>query len=222
MTTVELSRSPRRVVLQGVRWEVYQELRNLPENDHVRMTYDEGVLEMMSPSALHEHWSDLIGRLIGVWTLELSIDIMSCGSMTVSRKDLQKGFEPDKCYYVEHEPQMRRKFAEDARAELDFKVDPPPDLAIEVDVSRSSVGKRKLYAAFGVPEVWRYDGQRLEVLTLGPEQGYLPSAKSLCFPGIPLDEMTRILGRMNTESETVLVRSFRDHVRREIVRDLPS
>ena len=186
------------------------------------MTYDEGVLEMMSPSALHEHWSDLIGRLIGVWTLELSIDIMSCGSMTVSRKDLQKGFEPDKCYYVEHEPQMRRSLPRTARAELDFKVDPPPDLAIEVDVSRSSVGKRKLYAAFGVPEVWRYDGQRLEVLTLGPEQGYLPSAKSLCFPGIPLDEMTRILGRMNTESETVLVRSFRDHVRREIVRDLPS
>jgi Uma2 family endonuclease len=180
------------------------------------MTFDEGVLEMMSPSALHEHWGDLIGRLIGVWTLELSIDIMSCGGMTVSRKDLQKGFEPDKCYYVQHELQLRHK------TELDFAVDPPPDLAIEVDVSRSSVGKRKLYAAFGVPEVWRYDGQRIEVFTLGPKRRYLPSAKSLCFPGIPLDEMTRTLGRMNTESETVLIRSFRDYVRREFVRDLPS
>jgi len=215
MTTVELPRSPQRLVLQGVRWEVYQELRNLPENDHVRMTFDEGVLEMMTPSASHEGWSYLIGRLIDVWTLELSLDIKSCRSMTVSRKDRQKGFEPDNCYYVQHASQIRHRLAGHARAELDFAADPPPDLAIEIDVSRSSLGKLNLYAAFGVPEVWRYDGRRLEVLTLGPEQGYLPSAKSLCFPGIPLDEMARILGRMNTESETVLIRSFRDHVRRE-------
>ena len=136
--------------------------------------------------------------------------------MTVSRKDLQKGFEPDNCYYVQHESQMRQK------TELDFAVDPPPDLAVEVDVSRSSLGKRELYAAFGVPEVWRYDGQRIEVFTLGPEHRYLPSAKSLCFPGIPLDEMTRVLGRMNTESETVLIRSFRDYVRREILGSSPN
>jgi hypothetical protein len=58
--------------------------------------------------------------------------------------------------------------------------------------------------------------------TLAPKHHYVPSDKSLCFPGIPLDEMTRILGRMNTESETALIRSFRDYVRREIVRDLPS
>ena len=69
MTTVELPRSPQRFVLQGVPWKVYQELRNLPENDHVRMTFDEGVLEMMSPSALHERWADLIGQLISVWTV---------------------------------------------------------------------------------------------------------------------------------------------------------
>jgi hypothetical protein len=73
-----------------------------------------------------------------------------------------------------------------------------------------------LYAAFGVPEVWRYDGQRIEVFALGPKNHYLRRAKSVCFPGIPLDEMTRILGRMDTESETVLILSFRDCVRRQI------
>jgi hypothetical protein len=112
--------------------------------------------------------------------------------------------------------------AADAQDTLDFAIDPPPDLAVEVDVSRSSLGKLNLYAAFGVPEVWRYDGQRLEVLTLGPKHRYLPRAESLCFPGIPLDEMTRVLGRMYSESETVLIRSFRDYVRREIARDLPA
>jgi Uma2 family endonuclease len=215
MTTVELATTaPQRFVLQGVPWELYQELRNLPENEHVRMTFDEGVLEMMTPSASHEGWSYLIGRLIDVWTMELSVDIKSCRSLTVSRKDRQKGFEPDNCYYVQHASQIRRRLAGDARAELDFAVDPPPDLAVEVDVSRSSLGKLKLYAAFSVPEVWRYDGQRIEVFTLGPKHRYLPSAESLCFPGIPLDEMARILGRMDSESETVLILSFRDYVRR--------
>jgi Uma2 family endonuclease len=210
MTTVELPRAPQPLVLQGVPWEVYEELRKLPENNHVRMTFDEGVLEMMTPSARHERWSEILGQLITVWAMELAVDMTSCRSMTVSRKDLQKGLEPDNCYYVQHELQVRGK------AELDFAVDPPPDLAIEVDVSRSSLGKLKLYAAFGVPEVWRYDGQSIEVLTLGPKKRYRPSAKSRCLPGIPLDEMTRVLGRMNTESETALILSFRDYLRRGI------
>jgi Uma2 family endonuclease len=211
MTAVELVRSPQRFVLQGVPWELYQELRDLPENDHVRMTFDEGVLEMMTPSARHERWSELIGQLIRVWMEELSIDIVSCRNMTVSRKDLQKGLEPDNCYYIQHESQVWQK------AELDFAVDPPPDLAIEVDVSRSSAGKRSLYAAFGVPEVWRYDGQQLEVFTLGPEHRYVSSAESVCFPRIPLGEMSRVLGQVGTERERVLILSFRDYVRREIL-----
>ncbi len=212
MTTVKLPiAAPQRFVLQGVPWELYRKLRDLPENYHVRMTFDEGILEMMSPSDLHERWADLIGQLISVWRLELDVDMVSCRTMTVSRKDLQKGFEPDNCYYVQHEPQVWQK------AELDFAVDPPPDLAVKVNVSRSSLGKLKLYAAFGVPEVWRYDGQRIEVFTLGPKHRYLPSAESVCFPGIPLDEMARILGRVNTEREKALILSFRDYVRREIL-----
>jgi Uma2 family endonuclease len=216
MTMVELPSPPQRFVLQGVRWEVYQELRKLPENDHVRMTFDEGVLEMMTPSAGHERWSDLIGQLISVWRLELAVDIVSCRSMTLIRKDLKKGLEPDNCYYIQHESQVRHKSV------LDFAVDPPPDLAIEIDVSKNSAGKRKLYAAFGVPEVWRYDGQQIEVYALGPKQRYLPCVESICFPGIPLAEMARVLGRMSTERETALILSFRDYVRRQILRERPS
>ena len=137
--------------------------------------------------------------------------MVSCRTMTVSREDLQKGLEPDNCYYVQHEAQVRHK------TKLDFVVDPPPDLAIEVDVSKSSLGKLKLYAAFGVPEVWRYDGQRIEVFTLGPKHRYLPSAESICFPGIPVDEMSRVLGQVTAERETVLILSFRHYVRREIL-----
>jgi Uma2 family endonuclease len=188
---------------------MYQQLRDVPEMYNVRMTFDEGDLEMMSPSSLHERFSRLIDRLIFAWTEEGNIDIATCGTMTVRREDLQKGFEPDDCYYVRHESLVRDK------AELDFSVDPPPDLAVEVDVSRSSARKLALYAAFGVPEVWRYDGQQFEIYVLGPEQRYLASAASVCLPGFPLDEAARILGRLNVESERALVRSFREFIRRK-------
>ncbi len=210
MTTVELPASSQRFVLRGISWRVYQELRDVPEMYNVRMTFDEGNLEMMSPSSLHERFSRLIDRLIFAWTEERNIDVATCGTMTVRREDLQKGLEPDDCYYIRHESLMRGK------TELDFSLDPPPDLAVEVDVSRSSLGKLALYAAFGVPEVWRYDGQRIEVYTLGPERRYLAGAASVCLPGIPLDEVARILERLNVESERVLVRSFR-----ELIRGLP-
>jgi Uma2 family endonuclease len=209
MTTVELPASPQRFALRGISWGVYQELRSVPEMYNVRMTFDGGRLEMMSPSALHERFSRLVDRLIYTWTEEQDIDIASLGTMTVRREDLQKGFEPDNCYYVRHESLMREK------AELDFSVDPPPDLAVEVDVSRSSAGKLALYAAVGVPEVWRYDGQRIEVYTLGPEQRYSAGAASVCFPGFPLDEAARVLARWSAESERALVGSFREFVRRE-------
>lgn len=207
MTTVELPASPQRFVLRGISWDVYQALRDVPEMYHVRMTFDGGDLEMMSPSYLHERFSRLVEHLIHAWTQERNIDVVSCGMMTIRRRDFQKGFEPDNCYYIQHEPLMRDK------TELDFSVDPPPDLAVEVDVSRSSARKLAIYAAFGVPEVWRYDGQRFEVFALGPEQRYLAGTASVCFPGFPLDEAARVLGRLHMESETALVRSFREFVR---------
>jgi Uma2 family endonuclease len=208
MTTVEIPAQQQRFVLRGISWKMYQELRDIPEMYNVRMTYDEGNLEMMTLSFSHERFSRLIDQLIYTWAEERNIDVVRCGSMTVRREDLEKGFEPDDCYYIRHESLMRGK------TELDFSVDPPPDLAVEVDVSRSSAGKLALYAPFGVPEVWRYDGQRIEVYTLGAEQRYSAGAASVCLPGFPLDEAVRILDRFNVESERALVGSFRDFVRR--------
>ena len=210
MTTVELATPPQRFMLRGVSWKMYQELRDIPEMYHVRMTFDGGNLEMMSPSFSHERFCRLIDLLIYIWAEEREIDIVRAGMTTVRREGLQKGFEPDDWYYIQHESLMRGK------TELDFSVDPPPDLAVEVDVSRSSAGKLALYAAFGVPEVWRYDGQRIEVYTLGPEQQYLAGAASSCFPGFPLDEAMRILERFSAESERALIGSFR-----ELIRTLP-
>jgi Uma2 family endonuclease len=112
------------VWLSGVSWDDYVRLRGIPESRNVRMTYDEGSLELMSPSKLHERIAELLGRLIAAWTEESTVPVQGCGTMTFQREDRQKGLEPDKCYYVQHLPDVRN------REELDLTIDPPPDLVI--------------------------------------------------------------------------------------------
>jgi Uma2 family endonuclease len=207
MSTFERVPAEQRFVLHGISWQTYLNLRESPENEHVHMTYDQGELEMMSPSRTHEQYASFIARLIEVWTEERNIDIVSCRTMTFKREDLQHGLEPDNCYYVANELLMRSK------AELDLTIDPPPDLAIEIDLYSGKFGKLALYAAFGVPEVWRFDGRKLTLYLLDAEGRYQPSSGSASLPGLPPVESERVLGQMGTASETALVRSFRDWVR---------
>lgn len=215
MATAEKAPAEQRFLLHGITWQTYLELRDAPENYHVRMTYDRGSLEMMSPSKRHEQFGYFLGRLIDAWSEEAGVDIQGCGTMTCSREDLEKGFEPDRCYYVANEARMRDK------PELDLATDPPPDLAVEIDVTRKSIAKMPLYAAFGVPEVWRYDGRSLLVFELSAEGQYVPRPSSRSFPRLPLAEVERVLRRMGTASETALVRSFRAWVRKEVLSKPP-
>jgi Uma2 family endonuclease len=208
MATVPSAQSvpaERRFLLEGIPWETYLSLRESPENDHVRMTYDQGDLEIMSPSQRHEQYAYLIGRLIDVWTEEHDIDLGACRTMTFQRADLQKGLEPDNCYYLENEPVVRGK-------EIDLAVDPPPDLALEVETTRGWVGKLPLYAAFGVPEVWHYRRGILTILRLGADGCYAPADASGALPGFPMSEAMRLLSRLD-EDDTALVRTFRKGLR---------
>ena len=161
----------------------------------------------MSLSKRHEQCGNLLGVLIEIWAMELNIDIQSCGSMTFQREDLDRGLEPDKCYYVQNEPLVRGSDA------ADFSRDPPPDLAVEICITRSAIDKMPIYAAFRVPEVWRYEARRLRVYCLGPDGAYEPAAGSACFPNFPLAEAERLLARIGEDSQTVLTRSFRDWTR---------
>jgi len=210
MATVESRPPAEHALLHGVPWGSYVALRELPENDHVRMTYDHGDLEIMSPSRRHQKFASLIGTLIEIWAIELDVDLDSCRTMTFNREDLDRGLEPDNCYYIQNEPLVR------AKVEIDFAVDPPPDLAVEIDLTRKSLDKMAIYAAFGVPEVWRFDGRELTVHRLGPDAQYQPQETSLCLPAFPLAQAERTLGRIGTASDTALARSFRDWVRQHV------
>ncbi len=165
---------------------------------------------MMTPSKRHEQFGYMIGRLIDVWTEELGIDVQSCRTVTFKREDIRSGLEPDNCYYIAHELSVRNK------SELDLSADPPPDLAVEIDLGASMTDKMPIYAAFKVPEVWRYDGQKLVFYILDAEGKYLSSRSSLNFPQLSPTEIENVLQNIGSASETTLVRSFRKWVRTKI------
>jgi len=196
------------LVLYGVSWSTYTQLMDLFADQRLRHSYNDGTLEMMSPLKRHDQRKSLLGRLLESLSLELNIPIQSIGSTTLRQESRAKGLEPDECYYIAHEAQVRDK------PDYDPDRDPPPDLAIEVDVTHTSLSRLEIYASLGVPEVWRHDGLRLTFLQLNAEKGeYVESPTSAAFPILSASVLQQFLDRQGTVDETSLVRSFLDWVR---------
>jgi Uma2 family endonuclease len=194
------------VVLDGVSWEAYEQLLRDLGNRPIRVTYDRGKLEIMAPLINHERWKSRYGRLIEVMCEELDLDVEMAGSTTFRREDLDRGLEPDECYYLQHADAVRGK------NELDLTVDPPPDLVIEVDITHKSVPKEPIYAALGAPELWRFDGKKLTVLRLRKGK-YHPAASSGVFPFLPLERFQEFAVRLASERQPKVLREFRAWVR---------
>jgi Uma2 family endonuclease len=212
-TTTEIRSRPlepeSRVVLHGVGWEGYETMLKLVGDRPVRLTYDRGDLELMVPSLDHERYKSLLGRLIETLTLELDLPCDAAGSTTWRKQLEDRGLEPDECYYLANaERVVGRK--------VDLSVDPPPDLAIEIEISRSALDRLGIYAALGVPEVWRFDGEALRVEQLQADGTYQEVAVSPSFPFLPLNEVIRWLRRAETMGQTPWLRQFREWVREEL------
>ena len=197
-----LHSSETRTVLENVRWDTFIELAEQRSGSVPRLTYDEGVLELMSPLRQHENIGRLLGRLIETYTEVMEVEIQSVASTTFKRKDLKRAFEADESYYVQHAEQIRPK------EEIDLTIDPPPDLVIEVEITSSAIRKMKLFASMGVPEVWRHDGERLEMFALTDGQ-YQAINASTSLPGLNPDLINSILARRFNCGETKLIREFR-------------
>jgi Uma2 family endonuclease len=196
-----------RVVLSDVAWKTFLDLARNEGPCRGRLTYDQGVMEIMSPSGTHERLKGLIGRLIETLASVLDTEIATYGSTTLLHETARRGLEPDECYYVQNEPRVRGK------GDLDLTVDPPPDLVVEVDLSRRSLDKFAIYQSLGVQEIWRFDGAELKVHVRTEEGEYSPAERSAAFPLLPLDGLREFLGRWSTVGETRLVREFAEWVR---------
>ncbi|MGJ5632489.1 Uma2 family endonuclease [Nostoc sp. CALU 1950] len=207
---VKLTLAEQRTVLDNVSWETFEALlRDTGEDRGSRFAYDCGVLEIMTPLFEHENPKIQFDRLIFALAVELKTKIRSAGSTTLKRKPIAKGIEPDSCYYIQNEPLIRGK------QELDLITDPAPDLAVEIDITSSSVNKFNIYAALGVGELWRYNGEILKFYQLVASE-YIEIKSSIAFPLISVSEMNRFIQQSKTMDEIDLVLSFSAWVRGKI------
>jgi Uma2 family endonuclease len=181
------------IVLNDISWATYESLLREMGPSHYRVTYDEGDLEIMTLSFGHENAGRWLGRLIFFLALELQMALCSGGATTLKRSLRKKGLEPEECFWIAHEKHMRGK------KEWDAASDPPPDLAVEIDITSSSLDRIGIYAALKVPEIWRYDGETLRVLVLGPGGKYKEKAKSPAFPRLPLAEFASFVRKLVLE-----------------------
>jgi Uma2 family endonuclease len=194
-----------RMVLRNVSWETFVALADEREGSVPRMTYDEGVLEMMSPKRKHENLGRLIGRMIEAYSEIQGIEILSVASVTVKRSDLQKAYEADESYYVTNIDRVL------AKEELDFEVDPAPDLVVEIELTSSAIDKLELFAAMQVREVWRHDGDTLQIYRWTNGQ-YEPIPSSVELAGLEASLIDRFLGQRLQSGETTLIRAFRNAI----------
>ena len=157
----------------------------------------------MPPLPEHEWVKEAIGALLDVMTVERGITMARFGSMTFRRPDLERGLEPDKCYYLRNAHLVR------GMREFDPTIHPAPDLAIEVDITHRSIAREPIYAALGVPELWRFDGQHLSVIVLNQQHVYDQSEASSAFPFLPMKQFEEFLLRMGREDQNSVLREFR-------------
>jgi len=196
-----------RVVLRNISWETFERLSAECVNvAGTHFTYDEGNLEIVSVSLGHERPHHALVTLVGITAEETERDFVDAGSSTFTRRDLAKSFEADSSFYFRHAAAIRGKY------EIDLATDPPPELIIEVDITRSSLNHFPLYAAIGISEIWRYDGERARFHRL-EGSGYTPIEESSVLPPMTAAQATIFVERNRHEKAPDWWRAVREWVR---------
>lgn len=195
-------------LLDDISYEAYEKLLDVLGERHIPHTYADGVLEFMTLTHEHEWIKKVIGRLIETASLSLRIRIKSAGSMTLRRQLKRRGLEPDESYYIANEPLVRH------RRRLDLSKDPPPDLAVEVDVTHKVLDRMEAYSKLGVAELWRYDKSGLRFYRLTPSGDYRPSKTSVSFSKLASTDLNRFLNRLEEVDENAMIWEFSDWLKK--------
>jgi Uma2 family endonuclease len=202
------------LLYQNVSWSEYKQLTDeLTEWPGKRLTFDGGCLEIMSPLAKHEQYKELLSRIGTVVADEMEIDIECLGSTTFTEDWLDKGTEPDTCFYIANAAAIIGK------RRIDLNIDPPPDIAVEVDITNPSIRKLSIYEAMHVPEVWLYNEKRLRIFLLG-EKGYELSTNSRSFPVLTSEALTQTLEQSKTQGQSAALRTFRKWLKTQLALDV--
>ncbi|MBD2569325.1 Uma2 family endonuclease [Anabaena lutea] len=198
-----------RVLFEDVTWtELEAILEELGEHRAARIAYDRGMLEIIAPLPEHEFDKEIIGDLIKALLEELDIEFLSLDSTTFKNQVMEKGIEPDQCFYIKNEALIRGK------KRLDLTIDPPPDLALEIDITSRT--HPNIYQALQVPELWRFEKGKLQINVL-VDGNYVESQSSLNFPNLSLIEVIpQYLEQSKTAGRNATVKSFRNWVRQHL------
>ena len=195
------------ILLEGITWETYQALlKDLGNHRSFRLAYDQGILEIIMPSDFHEIINRLLEAIVRALTEELGMKIKGYGSTTLDREDLARGVEPDSCFYIQNVDRIIGK-------KLDIKTDPPPDLAIEVDMTSSSRRRLGIYLQLQIPEVWRYTEQQGLVIYQLQAGEYQECEFSPTFPMISGEVLQPFLQQANSEDDNAVIRALRQWLR---------
>ncbi|MGV0027984.1 Uma2 family endonuclease [Phormidesmis priestleyi] len=201
------SKQTQHIVFEGVSWATYQALlHDLGDRRSSRLAYDRGTLEIIMPSDLHEFINRFLEALVRVLAEESNLRLRGYGSTTLDREDLEQGAEPDACFYIQNVGRILGK-------KLDITTDPPPDLAVEVDITSSSRRRFGIYLQLQILEVWRYTKSRGVVIYQLQNGEYVECEFSPTFPMISGAVLGQFLQLADTEDDISVVRSLRQWLR---------
>jgi Uma2 family endonuclease len=193
------------LVVQDVTWEEYEHLlEELSDRPGVRVTFDQGRLQAVSPLRAHEHYAQVVADMAVIAADSFDLPVEQLGGTTLRQVERLRGVEPDRCFYLANVHRIEGKLT------LDLAVDPPPDVVVEIEMSSDSEAKLPIYAGLGVPEIWLYDGRRARILELVEDQGsYLDAVRSKFLPCISVPVLEQQLQLSRTTPQTKLRRAFR-------------
>ncbi len=197
-----------RVVLNDISWEQFEKLLDdLGDRRTACLAYDNGALEITAPRSEHEHFKEIIGDAVKDIAEELSLDYESYGSTTWRKRAERAGVEPDNCFYFQNEAIVR------GRIDIDLNQgDPPPDLALEIDVTHKSLDRFPIYARLGVPELWCYDSGVLKIYHLSGSR-YVEASASLALPSLPIQELPQLIETNRSAGRRAIRQAVRDWVK---------
>jgi len=200
------------LLLYGISWPQYIAISDaLGERGGLRIVYDRGRLEFMTTSPLHERYKVWFGRFFDVLAEEAGVANVPAGQATFRRENIDRGMEPDNCYWIAHEQQMRgvREWQADR--------DPPPDLALEIEISRTIDSRLEVLAAIAVPEIWSFDSTAIRIRVLRGDH-YQFVERSPLFPNVDLTGMVAFFRKTETQDSLTVLREFRAWVRQQLAK----
>jgi Uma2 family endonuclease len=197
------------LLLEDISWQQFENiLAELGEHRAARLSYSHGFLEIMVPLPEHEKAKEIIGDMVKILLEARQIAFESLGSTTLKNEHMTQAVEPDACFYIQNQAAVIGK------NRLDMSVEPPPDLAIEIDLTSRT--QLENYQILGVPELWRYGKQGLQINVLQAGK-YIESDSSPTFPNTPIIELVnQYVQQSQVSGRTQAIQAFRNWVRDNI------